>query len=101
VGKLVSERAIATLVRATSPQTVEITDNTIREIIHAETMHAAETALQRARKTIQQSYNLTAQAHTLLTNTNGAAPRSRSMQNLPFKRLLQNIFYLLPRRGSY
>ncbi len=100
MGELLSERVMATLVRATSPQTVEITNNTIRAIIHSETMHAAETALKGARETIKQSYSLTAHADKLLANTNGAAPRSRSMQNLPFKRLLQNISNLLLRRGS-
>jgi len=51
---------------ATRTQNDDITDTTIRDILHAETMRAAESALQGARQTIARSRELTAHANQIL-----------------------------------
>ncbi len=51
---------------ATRTQNAENTDAAIRDILHAETMRAAESALQGARQTIERSRELTTHADQIL-----------------------------------
>jgi hypothetical protein len=58
--------AVAQPLPATRTQNDDITDNTIRDILHAETMRAAESALKGARQTIERSRELTSYADQIL-----------------------------------
>ena len=60
------EAAVAQPLPVTRPQNDDITDTTIRDIIHAERIRAAESALQGARQTIEQSRELTSYADQIL-----------------------------------
>jgi hypothetical protein len=57
---------VAQSLPATRTQNDDITNTTVRDILHAETMRAAESALQSARQTIERSRELTAHADQIL-----------------------------------
>jgi len=57
---------VAQSLPVTHPQDDDISDAAIRDILHAETMRAAESALQNARQTIERSRDVTSQADELL-----------------------------------